>query len=211
MHKTRKIRSVVRRCLTVAVAGVLAVSTLQDANAQMCQRGGMGGGGGRMAGGGRGGVMGQGQGAGGAAGMMQMMQMAQQAQVMQRQAMQQQAMFAAMRQQRMRQQSMSMQQLAAQSAAGTQPTRSGRQYSTARRNRFSQSRSASVSLPDVASRAASTQQTSGVSRVSATSTPDSQPQLSGPREFSTRVRRNGAVPGEALPEYVVRLMNRSTN
>jgi hypothetical protein len=206
MHRTRRIRSAVRRCLIMAVAGVSVVSTLQDVDAQMCQRGGMGGGAGRMGGGGRGGMMAQGQEASGAAGMMQIMQMA-----MQAQAMQQQAMFAAMPRQSMPELSMAMQQLAAQAAGATQPTRSGRQYSAARRNRFRPSRSASASSLEVASSGSSRQLISGVSRVTASGTPDGQPQLSGPRDFSAGIHGNAAATRRALPEYVVRLMNRSTN
>ena len=139
-YEIRARRSATRRYLAIALAGLLAASSLQDADAQMCPGGGMGGGG-RMGGGmgGRGGGPGGGQAGGGAAGMMQMLQMAQQAQ--QARAMQQQSLLAAMRQQQMRMQQLTGQQQRIQ-LASTDVTRSGRTFSEARRNRFRHSRRA---------------------------------------------------------------------
>ena len=188
MLKTLTIRSAMRRCLTVAVVGVLTVATLQDASAQMCQ----GGGGGRMGGGrgGRGGMMGGGQGGGGAAGMMQMMQMAQQAQAMQQQQMRQQLMAGQ------------------QQNTTTPATRTGRQFSEARRNRFRRSRTADASRTALASRTQRATEAEQVSRVSEASSSVSLPALPGPRNTSASLRPVSATAARGVLEYVVRLNNR---
>ena len=192
MHKTHRIRTyrcAVRRCLTVAVAGVLALSTLQDASAQMCQgSGGMDGGGGRMGGG---------QGGGGGAGMMQMMQVAQQAQAMQ----QQQAMLAVMQ----RRQQLAAQQQSNRPIAPSQTTRSGRSYSEARRNRFRRARTAARQRTTFASRTQSSSQADQVLDSSETSSSVSLPPLSGQRDTSMRLRVSTSLTERTLPEYVTRL------
>ncbi len=196
-HRIRACRSVVRQYLAVGVAGLLAVSTLQDAQAQMCQGGGGMGMGGRMGGGagGRGGGAGGGQGGGGGAGMMQMLQMAQQAQQV-RAMQQQQSLLAAMRQQQARMQQPAGQQLGLQQASAAQRARAGGSFSEARRNRFRQSRATrTLRMQRLAQDAASNTAPSGRT-------------TNGQRGSTTEARQINAATSRSLTSQLARLTGR---